>query len=203
MKKLKKAILIVLAFVLCYVGVMIIAYDYLYEYPNGVLDTMEREDNARYFKVVYKTHLAEDKKTLLYFSRGNNGVGKEAHVGTLRSNLPDIVANFDAVSTSSYYIPVNAISWGVINNDTKLYYLFGLTTDQNTVRVKIVFTKDDETTKEYEMNYQSQCFYYIGFDTSWADAKAHIIGYNKKGGITFQYYGQGMAEGEYIEKDAK
>ncbi len=196
MKKLRKAILIILAFVICYMGIMVVAYDYLYPYPTGALDTIEREDDALFYGVVRQVDINSD--TILYFSRSSNGSGTSLHVGTLKSSVPEIIGNLFYESTSSYYLPINTISYGRIS-DTGEYYLFGATSDLNTVRVVITFYVGDseETYKVYEMDFEDQTFYYLGFDPSDADYSCRVVGYNDSEGITFSYNGDPISVGEY------
>ncbi|MBO4218294.1 MAG: hypothetical protein IKX74_07345 [Erysipelotrichaceae bacterium] len=208
MKPWLKALLIVLAFGLCYVGAMSFAYNYLYKYPVGFLDTMERNDGARFYRVIYKEKIGSDKKTLLYFAKSNNGVGLDAHVGTLYCKWPDYFANYFCKSTSSYYIPVNTISYGETHDDQHLCYLFGSTSDENTVRVVVTFVRgeNDEVAIEmemlpYEKVKNTKCYYKLGFEKQLAQYPCRIVGYNANDGITFQYKGKPFEEGQYTPEN--
>ncbi len=183
-RKLLKAFILLVEFAICFAAAMAFAYNYLYPYPNGVLDEMERADNARFYKVVYKE---KDGDTLLYFSKSNNGVGNSVHFGTLYSKLPDFVANFKCESTSSVYLTCETVSYTQTTDGT--YYLFGATQDENTVAIDVTFYESDDNKMVYEMNYENQCFYYKGFDPSWAQYSCTITGYNQNGEVTFEYYG--------------
>lgn len=189
-KKIFKFFLLVVEFGICFAAAMAFCYDYLYPYPMGILDVEEREANARYYKIVYKEKL--DKNTTLYFSRSNNGVGSDVHFGTIDSSLPQFIANFKAESTSSVYIPANTISYTTATDGT--CYLFGVTTDENTVNIDITFYKSDTETMTYEMKFEDQCFYYQGFDKQWASYDCTITGYNVNGEATFEYYGSPFME---------
>ena len=183
-KKLLKAFILLLEFVICFGAAMAFAYNYLYPYPNGVLDEMERNDNARFYKVVYKV---KDGNTLVYFSKSNNGVGSSIHFGTLNSKLPNFIANFKCESTSSVYIECETVSYTMTTDG--VYYLFGATQDENTVGIDVTFYESDDNKMVYEMTYENQCYYYKGFDPTWAQYDCTITGYNENGEITFQYYG--------------
>ncbi|MGI6608490.1 MAG: hypothetical protein ACOX1F_05890 [Erysipelotrichaceae bacterium] len=188
MKKfLIKSVIIIALFAASYFAVMIFAYDYLYPYPKGFLDELERADEARYYALVYKAKV--DKNTLVYFTRSKNGVGADLHFGTLDCSKPDLIANFYCESTSSVYMPCNTISYTVTSDESQTCYLFGATQDENTVRIDITFTKDKENTITYELIFENQCYYYKGFDPSWAQYSFIMTGYNSEEGITFQLYG--------------
>ena len=51
------------------------------------------------------------------------------------------------------------------------------------------------------MIYDNHAFYYIGFDDSLAECESRIYGYNEDGGITFEWAGQSLSDGGYIQKD--
>ncbi len=205
MKVFRKIILVVLAFVILYTGVMLVIMDYLYEYPTGYLDEVEREDGALSYKLVYQEQL--DSETLLYFTRSSNGAGSTIHIGTIVDTVPDIIANYFCESTSSLYFPIN--SFGYLNTDDDNYcILFGATSDQNTVRVAIEFydteTEDNVVYDMEVLEYGSSnayVFYCTDFDASAvAGYEATIYGYNSEDGITFYYSGEDLTEGGYISK---
>ena len=204
MKKLVKVLLVILAFLLCYGAIMSFAYDYLYKYPIGYLDTSERAEGYRFYRLIYKEKVGSDKHTLLYFAKSNNGVGLQCHVGTLYCGWPDYFANYFAKETSSYYGPVNAISYGATTGKERLCYLFGTTSDENTVRVVVTFIRgeNDEVAIEmpllaYEDVPNTKCYYYMGFDESLSFYPSRIVGYNTEDGLTFQYNGQPFSEGVF------
>ncbi len=202
MKTFLKALVVVVLFALLYCVGMIGAYHYLYPYPEGYLDTVEREADALNYVLALKHQL--DKDTIIYFSRSNNGVGAGIHVGTIDSNKPNIIANFFCEETSSVYFPVNAYGFTKANDAEGTCYLYGATTDENTVKVKIQFYKfETEEYFEYDMVYENQCFYYIGFDENLGPYESRIYGYNEDDGITFEYAGEGLTPGSYISKDGK
>lgn len=184
-KKLLKAFILLVEFGLCFAAAMAFAYNYLYPYPNGYLDELERADEARYYKVVYKEKV--DKHTLLYFSKSNNGVGNSVHFGTINSNMPDFIANFSCKSTSSVYLSCETVSYTITSDN--VCYLFGATQDENTVAIDVTFYQSDDNKMTYEMTYSNQCFYYKGFDSQWAQYNCTITGYNQNGEATFEYYG--------------
>ncbi|MBQ9036921.1 MAG: hypothetical protein IJJ19_04540 [Erysipelotrichaceae bacterium] len=200
MKTLLKGLGLILLFGILYVVIMVFAYDYLYPYPRGILDESERAAGALNYRIIHSTHV--DKDTLLYFSRSNNGVGAKCHVGTYESDKPDLIANFFCEETSSVYFPVNAYGYAKATDPDNTCYLFGTTSDENTVAVSILFYKyaQDEW-QEYEMIYDNHAFYYIGFDDSLAECESRIYGYNEDGGITFEWAGQSLSDGGYIQKD--
>lgn len=189
MKKfLIKSVVIIVLFIVSYIGVMIFAYDYLYPYPKGFLDELERADEARYYALVYKEKI--DKDTLLYFTKSKNGVGADLHFGTLDCSKPDFIANFFCESTSSVYMKCETISYTITSDPSQTCYLFGATQDENTVRIDITFIKDENNKITYELIYVKQCFYYKDFDPSWAQYRFIMRGYNSEGYITFELYGE-------------
>ena len=201
LKGFLKAFLIVLLFAVLYVGGMLFAFDFFFEYPRGYLDTAEREANARNYRLVQNIKM--DKNSLLYFTRSNNGVGSGMHVGTLDSDWPDFVANLKCTSTSSVYFPINSYGYVKATDEEETCYLFGATSDENTVAVVIRFYPEGEDYKEYNMIYDSQTFYFPGFDESLASLPSRIYGYNETDGITFEYGGEGLKSGTFIAKDAE
>lgn len=189
MKKfLIKSVVIVVLFILSYYAVMIVAYDYLYPYPKGFLDELERADEARYYALVHTVKI--DKDTLLYFTKSKNGVGADLHFGTLDSSKPDFIANFFCTSTSSVYMPCDTISYTITSDASQTCYLFGATRDENTVSIEITFIKDEDNKITYELIFENQCFYYKGFDPSWAQYPFVMIGYNSEGFATFELPGE-------------
>ncbi|MGI6510159.1 MAG: hypothetical protein ACOX1L_06255 [Erysipelotrichaceae bacterium] len=189
MKKfLIKSVLIIALFALSYGAVMIVAYDYLYPYPKGFLDELERADEARYYALVHKVKI--DKDTLLYFTKSKNGVGGELHFGTLDCSKPDFIANFFCEATSSVYMPCDTISYTVTSDASQTCYLFGATEDENTVSIEITFFKDENNKITYELIFENQCFYYKGFDSSWAQYPFIMTGYNADGYATFEVQGE-------------
>ena len=200
MKTLLKIVGTIILFGLLYVGAMVFFYDYFYEYPKGYLDEVEREAGALNYVIVNK--VAVDKDTTLYFSRSQNGVGNYVHVGTIDSDLPDFLANFKCQETSSMYFPVN--SYGMLKADDAdgLTYLFGATTDENTVAVTISFyLYETDEYVDFDMVYDNHTFYYVGFDEKLGPYESRIYGYNEEGGITFEYSGEGLTSGKYISRD--
>ncbi|MDI9539860.1 MAG: hypothetical protein QM204_00070 [Bacillota bacterium] len=189
MKKfLIKSVIIIALFALSYGVVMIVAYDYLYPYPKGFLDDLERADEARYYALVHKVKI--DKDTLLYFTKSKNGVGADLHFGTLDCSKPDIIANFFCESTSSVYMPCDTLSYTVTSDSSQTCYLFGATQDENTVRISVTFIKDENNKITYELIFENQCYYYKGFDSSWAQYPFVMTGHNSEGFITFELYGE-------------
>ncbi|MBR0385222.1 MAG: hypothetical protein IJI05_01580 [Erysipelotrichaceae bacterium] len=202
MKTLLKILGTILLFCLMYGIVMLGVYHYLYPYPEGYLDVVERAAEARNFVIVYKTDL--DKDTMLYFSRSNNGVGNQVHVGTIDSKVPHIIGNFYCTETSSVYFPTNAYGYVKADDEEGTCYLYGATTDENTVKVTISFYLYE--TKEYvdiDMIYDNQVFYFVGFDETLGPYESRIYGFNEDDGITFEYAGEGLTSGGFISKDGK
>ena len=111
MKTFIKAMLIILAFALCYCGIMLVVYNKFYTYPKGYLDVLERNDKALSYAIIRKVDVNEDGKTILYFSRSSNGGGDKAHFGIISSTLPKLVANFKAESLASAYFPMDAYGY--------------------------------------------------------------------------------------------
>ena len=81
-------------------------------------------------------------------------------------------------------------------------YLFGVTNDENTVAVTISFyIEENDEWKDFDLIYDNQAFYFIGFDENYANRQSSIYGYNEEGGITFQWGGNAMSDGGYIQRD--
>ena len=200
LKGLAKALGLVLLFGILYVCIMVFVYDYLYEYPRGALDVTERDAGALNYRIIHSAHV--DRDTLLYFSRSNNGVGAKAHVGTFESDKPDLIANFFCEETSSVYFPVNSYGYVKAMDKDNTCYLFGVTNDENTVAVTISFyIEENDEWKDFDLIYDNQAFYFIGFDENYANRQSSIYGYNEEGGITFQWGGNAMSDGGYIQRD--
>jgi len=192
LRGLAKALLVIILFGLCYVGVMVFAYDFFYEYPIGVLDNQERADEARYYKLVYSKKI--DKNTMMYFTRANNGVGTNIHFGTYDSEYPNIIANFFCESTSSVYCPTETICYVTASSSDRTSYLFGATSDENTVDIVVTFYIDTDETKAFELEMVDQCYYLRDFDTKYAQYRGDITGYNADGYATFIHYFDPMTE---------
>lgn len=190
--KLLKALLVLVLFALCYGGVMVFAYDFFYEYPIGILDTMERADEARYYKLVYSNKI--DKNTMLYFTRSNNGVGKGIHFGTLDSKYPNMIANFFCESTSSVYCDTETICYVTATSSDRTSYLFGVTSDENTVDIEVTFYIAEDETQTFELEFEDHCYYLRDFDPKYAQYRSDITGYNADGYATFIRYCSPMEE---------
>ncbi len=192
MKILLKILLIVILFVAGYFGIMTVAYDYLYPYPVGILDEIERADEARFYRCISKTKVDDD--TLVFFSRSNNGVGTDIHFGTLDSNMPDILANKFCTLTSSIYMPTETIAYTIATSDDKTVYLFGATGDMNTESITVTFYDGENAVKEYEAEFKDGCYFVRFFDTSLAQYPCSVTGYNEEGYATFEYFYQPLME---------
>lgn len=186
LKGLLKALLVVLLFGICYVGVMVFAYDFFYEYPIGILDEQERADEARYYKLIYSEKI--DKNTMMYFTRSNNGVGKGIHFGTFDSEYPDIIANFFCEATSSAYCDTETVCYVTATSSDKTSYLFGATSDENTVMMDVTFYIAADETVTFDFEYIDQCYYLRDFDVKYAQYESEITGYNADGYATFIRY---------------
>ncbi len=200
MKTYMKIIGTLVLFALLYMCIMVFFYNYFYAYPKGYLDIVEREAGALNYVIVKKTSI--DKDTTIYFSRSNNGVGNQLHVGTIDSNLPDFIANLSCKETSSVYFPINSYGMLKANDSEGLAYLFGATTDENTVAVQIRFyMPDSDEYVDYDLVYDNHVFYYVGIDEKMAANESRIYGLNEEGGVTFEYSGEGLAPGTFISKE--
>ena len=198
MKVLKKIILAVFAFVILYAAIMLGAYHYFFKYPRGYLDEVERAAEKRNYKIALEETL-DDGDTLLYFSRSGNGAGDQLHVGTIYSKYPAIIANFFCEETSSVYFPINTYGY-TSTLDGKYCYLFGATTDENTVKVEITFEVSGSEKKVYEAAVNEQIFYILGFDYYYAQFPSSILGLNSEDGITFSYDAPAISDGSYVER---
>ena len=183
MKTRNKVILVVLSFIFLYGVIMLFAYRYLYPYPVGYLDDLERRDNALNYKQVFATKI--DANTTVYMTRALSS--SAYHFGTIDSNMPDILANFQCTSTSSVYFPVDSYGFVTTADSAGVSYLFGAISDMNTVKVTISFQVSATEVKTYDTVYQDQTFYCAGFDPHYAAYPSTISAYNEGGGITFQY----------------
>ena len=200
MKTYKKVILIILAFILCYGGFMLVVYNKFYDYPKGYLDIIEREDNALSYAIIQKDDLEKNGKTILYISRSSAGGGSQAHFGIISSSLPPVFANFKAESQASVYFPMNAYGFTTTTNSKHPQYLFGTTTDMNTVMVRISFFVSDDDIRSVDIDVKGRCFYTETFDPSIVNYPSRIYGFNDEGGITFEYAGDALKDGGYIAK---
>ena len=198
MRFLEKVISTLLTFVFLYVLIMVGVYHFIYPYPEGALDDMERNDGALTYRLVDSRYL--DKDTIFYFTRSKNGAGDKAHIGTYDSQLPTLIANFKCESTSSRYIPMDC--YGIITTDNRDNYhiLYGATRDENTVAVKIVFYVEDGDNIIYRIPVENFFFYYVGVDPEVYGLESRIYGLNFEDGITFEYGGESMDEKGYISK---
>ncbi len=202
MKTFVKAVLIILAFALCYCGIMLAVYDTFYTYPKGYLDVVERNDKALSYAIIRKVDLREDGKTILYFSRSSNGGGDKAHFGIITSSLPVIFANFKAESSCSVYLPMDAYGYCTTKLSDHPCYLFGTTTDENTITVRVTFFLEGDQTQSIDMPVENKCFYCEKFDQSLAQYESRIYGFNEEGGITFEYAGDPLTDGGYIARNS-
>ena len=201
MKALLKALGLIVLFGVLYIVIMVLAMDYCYPYPNYYLDVVERDDQALNYRVVTFEDL--DKDTSLYFSRSSNGAGGNMHVGTIDCGLPRLIRNFFCKGTSSVYYPINSYGYLIATDAEETCILFGSTSDENTVAVTISFydyAKDSYY--DYEMVYDHQNFYYVGFDPYYVNCESRIFGYNEEGGITFEYSGKTLNDG-IISRDTR
>ena len=101
-------------------------------------------------------------------------------------------------------LPNFCISYGYVKAMDKdnTCYLFGVTNDENTVAVTISFyIEENDEWKDFDLIYDNQAFYFIGFDENYANRQSSIYGYNEEGGITFQWGGNAMSDGGYIQRD--
>jgi hypothetical protein len=201
MKSFLKVVLVIVLFAMCYAGVMVFAYDYLYPYPVGVLDDTEREAKALNYKLVVVEDI--DSDTTLYFTRSKNGVGNRLHVGTIDSDKPDLLANFFCTETSSVYLPIDAYGYTKATDTDQTCYLYGGTSDENTVSVIIRFYTspgDYSVYEEMTLPVEEQTFHLVGFDENLAQYSSRIFGINDTDGITFEYAGDPLTVGGYVAK---
>ena len=201
MKTFIKAMLIILAFALCYCGIMLVVYNKFYTYPKGYLDIVERNDKALSYAIIRKVDLNQDGKTILYFSRSSNGGGDKAHFGIISSSLPPVFANFNAESNASAYLPMDAYGYCTTTLKDHPCYLYGTTTDSNTVTVRVTFFLEGDETRSVDMEVSRKCFLSENFDATLAQYPSRIYGFNADGGITFEYEGEAMSNGGYIAKN--
>lgn len=197
LKTFIKVFIYILLFLGAYTAIMLVAYNYFYEYPKGILDVSEREENQRMYAIVHQEKI--DNNTLIFFSRNKNGTGGTLHFGTIDSDLPKFLANFKSDITSSSYIPTETIGYITASSSDRSTYLFGATSNVNSVKCVVRFydNEDDEPIKEYEMKIREQCFYYKGFDPKWANYNCTITLYDSDGYLVLQYKGTPFKEGEY------
>ncbi|MBQ1877441.1 MAG: hypothetical protein IJS38_05015 [Erysipelotrichaceae bacterium] len=200
MKTFAKILLILIAFALCYAGVMLFAYNYLYPYPTGYLDEIERADEKLSYKLVYSKYF-DDGKTIFYFTRSSNGAGNQMHVGTIESDKNKYIASFFCESTSSLYYPNNAYGYVTTNRGRNHVYLFGSTSDENTVRVEFLFYLTPDNPTVLEATYEDQYYYVMDFDVTLASYSSEVIGYNENDGVTFRYGGPTLSDGSVIVQD--
>ncbi len=198
MRFLEKVITTLLTFVFLYTLIMIGVYHFIYPYPVGALDEMERRDGALTYRLIDSRYL--DKDTIIYFTRSKNGAGDRAHVGTYDSQLPTLIANFKCESTSSQYLPMD--SYGILktNNRDNYYILYGGTRDENTVAVKIVFYGEDDNNTSIRIPVDDFFFYTVGINPELLNQESRIYGLNYEDGITFEYGGDALIEPGYISK---
>ena len=180
-KKLLKALFIIILFVVMYAGIMICAYHYFYKYPKGYLDTLERNDGYKLYEVDYTENY--DEYTLMYFARSNAGYGTKIHVGTLYCDKPEIIANFFCKDTSSNYSEANNINYSE-TSDGKCY-LYGLTTYDSVDSMKVIIHIDDKNTKEYDLIYDYYWYYNLNFNKADANYPVDLVAYNEDGS---EYY---------------
>ena len=159
MRFLEKTISTLLTFVFLYVLIMVGVYHFIYPYPVGALDEMERNDGALTYRLIDSRYL--DKDTILYFTRSKNGAGDKAHIGTYDSQLPTLIANFKCESTSSRYIPMDCYGILTTENRDEYHILYGATRDENTVAVKIIFFGEDGDNISYRLPVEDFFFYYV------------------------------------------
>lgn len=198
MRFLEKTISTLLTFVFLYVLIMVGVYHFIYPYPVGALDEMERNDGALTYRLIDSRYL--DKDTILYFTRSKNGAGDKAHIGTYDSQLPTLIANFKCESTSSRYIPMDCYGILTTENRDEYHILYGATRDENTVAVKIIFFGEDGDNISYRLPVEDFFFYYVGVDPEVYGRESYIYGLNFEDGITFEYGGESMEEKGYISK---
>jgi len=186
-----KVVVVVLSFILCFCAAMLVGYNYFYSYPEGYLDTMERNDGALNYALVATKSIDDD--TILYVSRSVEGTGGDIHVGTLVSSMPKIISDFTCKSTSSGYGKTNTLFCNVIDG-TETTYLVGYITDKNTTKVRITFYLGNDQTVEYEASVSSQIFCIMDFDDYHAQFESQIQGFSSAG-RTFQRYNSSFSVG--------
>jgi len=198
MKVLKKITTLLLTFVFLYCLIMVGVYHFIYPYPVGALDIMERENNALTYRLMYDKYL--DKDTMFYFTRSKNGAGDKGHVGTYDSDLPTLIANFKCEQTSSVFIPMDC--YGILNtkNADNYFILYGATQDENTVAVKITFYVPDGDDIVYRIPVNDHFFYMVGVAPECLNYESRILGLNFEDGITFEYSGDPLTEPGFIPK---
>lgn len=187
MKYILKGLGIILAFCLLYVAIMLAGYQYLYPYPVGYLDRYERDNKMLQYRLVQQYEL--NSETTLYFTREKNGTGKQVHVGTLKCDKPKIIRNFFCETTSAVVFPIN--SYGYATTSDGINYLFGQTTDMNTVAILVTFFTDDGDV-ELKLRYagrEEEMFYLKNFDMELLNWPSMIEGLNEDDGICFSYSG--------------
>ncbi len=200
MKTFAKILLLLIAFALCYAGIMLFAYNYLYPYPTGYLDEIERADERLSYKLVYSKYI-DNGDTIFYFTRSSNGAGPQLHVGTIESDKPRIIASFFCESTSSLYFPINSYGYVTTSKGRNHVYLFGSTSDENTVRVEFLFYPSPSEPVVVNATYEDQYYYVMDFDVTLASYSSEVIGYNESDGVTFRYGGSGLSDGSVIVQD--
>ncbi len=199
MKTRTKVIITMLTFVLLYGVIMLFAYQYLYPYPKGYVDDLERTDKALNYRQVFAT--AVDSDTTVYITKSLTS--SAYHFGTLDCSWPKYFKNFFCKSTSSVYFPVDSYGYVTTNDSSVSSYLFGATSDMNTVKVVISFTVSATISQDYEMVYADQTFYCTGFDPQYAAYPSTITAYNESGGITFTYtYNTALISGQVFNYTA-
>ncbi len=199
MRTLPKVILTILLFFVLYGIIMLGVYHFFYPYPVGYLDVVERADNRLNYKLITQQKL--DKETTLYFSRSNNGAGDKLHVGTIDSKWPAFFANYFCDHTSSIYFPINSYGYVTASDDQATCFLFGATSDQNTVKVQIVFKLNSDEKQVFEADVKDFIFSIPNFDYYYGQFPSYIMGLNEDDGITFEYGGGPLDDGGYISRD--
>ena len=198
MKFLRKTVYVLLSFVLLYGLIMAGVYHFIFPYPTGVLDEMERDAGALTYRLMIDKYL--DKDSLLYFSRSKNGGGDKAHVGTFDSDLPHLLANFKCTATSDVYIPMDCYGVLKTNNADNYYIIYGATRDENTVNVKITFYVPEGDEISYRIPVEDHFFYFVGAKEEILNYESRILGLNAEEGITFEYSGEALVEPNFIAK---
>ena len=198
MKFLRKVVSVLLSFVLLYGLIMVGVYHFIFPYPTGVLDEMERDAGALTYRLVMDKYL--DKDSLLYFTRSKNGAGDKAHVGTFDSDLPHLIANFKCTATSDVYIPMDCYGVLKTDNNDSYYIIYGTTRDENTVNVKITFYVPDGDNIVYRIPVEDHFFYLVGADPRILECESRILGLNDEEGITFEYSGEALHEPNFVPK---
>lgn len=198
MRFLRKTVYVLLAFVLLYVLIMAGVYHFIFPYPTGILDETERSAGALTYRLMIDKYL--DKDSLIFFTRSKNGGGDKAHVGTLDSDLPHLIANFKCTATSDVYIPMDCYGVLKTENSDNYYIIYRATRDENTVDVKITFYVPEGENIVYRIPVEDHFFYYVGAVPEVLEYESRILGLNDEEGITFEYSGEALHEPNFVAK---